>query len=147
MKKGIKKVIFVVFTTFLLSSSVTKPKPLIISITNVKTTNGNVRVGIYKKGNDFPNEKDTYQNKVYKVTKTGSILIKIEDLPYGEYAIGIYQDENKNATLDKNFVGAPKEPFAFSNNVKPLFTAPDFEECRFQYAENNVRMNLKLLNY
>ena len=147
MKKGIKKVIFVVFTTFLLSSSVTKPKPLIISITNVKTTNGNVRVGIYKKGNDFPNEKDTYQNKVYKVTKTGSILIKIEDLPYGEYAIGIYQDENKNATLDKNFVGAPKEPFAFSNNVKPLFTAPDFEECRFQYTEDNVRMNLKLLNY
>lgn len=147
MKNGIKKVIFVVLTTFLLSSSVTKPKPLFISITNVKTTNGNVRVGIYKKDNDFPNEKDTYQNKVYKVTKTGSILIKIEDLPYGEYAIGIYQDENKNATLDKNFVGAPKEPFAFSNNVKPLFTAPDFEECRFQYTEDNVRMNLKLLNY
>lgn len=147
MKNGIKTVIFVALTTLLMSSSLTKPKPLMINVTNVKTTTGNVRVGIYKKNNDFPNEKDTYQNKVYTINKTGSILIKIEDLPYGEYAIGIYQDENKNATLDKNFVGAPKEPFAFSNNVKPLFTAPDFEECRFRYAENNTTMSLRLLNY
>lgn len=142
-----KSVFLIIFAALFLSASEAEQTPLMITVTNIQSTTGNIRVGIYKKNNDFPNEKDTYKNKVYKISKTGSILIKIDDLPYGEYAIGIYQDKNKNTILDKNFVGAPKEPFAFSKNFKPLFSAPDFEDCSFQYSEKNATMSLKMLNY
>ncbi len=121
--------------------------PLTITITNVKTMEGNIRIGIYKADNDFPNEKDTYTQRVYKINGTGTISLKIKDLPYGKYGIALYHDENKNGTLDKNFVGAPKEPFAFSNNIKPKFSAPTFEDCAIQYSSKEHLLNVKLLNY
>jgi uncharacterized protein (DUF2141 family) len=49
----------------------------------------------------------------------------------GEWAVAVSQDLNNNDKLDKNFLGIPTEPFAFSNNVKPRLSAPRFEECKF----------------
>ena len=56
------------------------------------------------------------------------------DLPHGEWAVAITQDMNNNDKLDKNFVGIPTEPFAFSNNVRPVLAPPDFNECKFMVA-------------
>ncbi|UOG74530.1 DUF2141 domain-containing protein [Hymenobacter tibetensis] len=53
------------------------------------------------------------------------------NLPNGEWAVAITQDTNNNDKLDKNFVGIPTEPYAFSNNVRPKLAAPDFNECKF----------------
>lgn len=142
-----KSIFLIIFAALFLSANEVDKTPLTITITNIQSTKGNMRIGIYNATNDFPNEKDTYKNKVYKVSKTGSILIKIKDLPYGEYAIGFHHDENKNATLDKNFIGIPKEPFALSNNFKPRFSAPDFEDCKFTYSAKNSRISVELLNY
>ncbi|MBC8083701.1 MAG: DUF2141 domain-containing protein [Hymenobacter sp.] len=52
-------------------------------------------------------------------------------LPNGEWAVAITQDTNNNDKLDKNFVGIPTEPYAFSNNVRPKLAAPNFDECKF----------------
>jgi uncharacterized protein (DUF2141 family) len=73
--------------------------------------------------------------------------LEINDLPYGNYAIALYQDKNKNGTMDKNFVGVPKEPFAFTNNIKPRFSAPSFEDCEITYSEDNHKITVNLLNY
>jgi uncharacterized protein (DUF2141 family) len=121
--------------------------PLTLKLTNVQTTSGTIRVGIYTKKNEFPDEDDTYQNRIYNVPKTGTILIRIKDLPYGEYAIALAHDENGNKKMDYKLLGMPKEPFGFSNNFKPLFTAPDFEECAFEYSEKKNLIEVKLLNY
>jgi uncharacterized protein (DUF2141 family) len=31
-------------------------------------------------------------------------------------------------------LGVPTEPFAFSNNIRPKFSAPDFNECKFKVS-------------
>lgn len=53
------------------------------------------------------------------------------ELLKGEWAVAITQDLNNNDKLDKNFIGIPTEPYAFSNNVRPTIAAPDFNECKF----------------
>ena len=53
------------------------------------------------------------------------------DLPKGEWAVAITQDLNDNDKIDKNFLGIPTEPYAFSNNIRPTLAAPDFNECKF----------------
>ena len=53
------------------------------------------------------------------------------DLPRGEWAVSLTQDMNNNNKIDKNFLGIPTEPYAFSNNVRPTVAAPKFEECKF----------------
>ncbi|WP_081910733.1 DUF2141 domain-containing protein [Hymenobacter sp. APR13] len=60
------------------------------------------------------------------------------DLPNGEWAVAITQDMNNNDKLDKNFVGIPTEPFAFSNNVRPTLAPPDFNECKFTVSGPRV---------
>jgi uncharacterized protein (DUF2141 family) len=35
------------------------------------------------------------------------------DVPYGKYAITIYQDINENSEADMNFLSIPKEPIGF----------------------------------
>ncbi len=52
-------------------------------------------------------------------------------LPPGEWAVAITQDLNNNDKVDKNMLGIPTEPFAFSNNVRPHFAPPAFDECKF----------------
>lgn len=121
--------------------------PLTLKLTNVQTTSGTIRIGIYTKKNRFPDEDDIYQHRIYNVPSVGSILIKIKDLPYGEYAIALAHDENGNTKMDYKLLGMPKEPFGFSNNVRPVFTAPDFEECAFEYSEKINEIKVKLLNY
>jgi uncharacterized protein (DUF2141 family) len=139
--------LFIIFSGLFFSAIPMEQQPLMITVTNIKEVTGNMRVGIYKSTNDFPDESDTYKNKIYKISKTGTITLKISDLPYGNYAIAVYQDKNKNGTMDKNFVGVPKEPFAFANNVKPRFSAPNFEDCEITYSESNHEMKVTLLNY
>jgi uncharacterized protein (DUF2141 family) len=61
----------------------------------------------------------------------------------GAYAISIFQDENRNGELDSNFIGIPKEPYGFSNNLKKM-RPPSFEEALFEYEANEVvEINLK----
>lgn len=138
---------FIIFAGLFFSAIPMEQKPLTITVTNIKEVVGNMRVGIYKVSNNFPDEKDTYKNKIYKINKTGSMTLVINDLPYGEYAIAVYQDKNKNGTMDKNFVGVPKEPFAFANNIKPKFSAPSFKDCEINYSEINHEMKVTLLYY
>ena len=57
------------------------------------------------------------------------------DLPKGEWAVAITQDLNSNDKIDKNFLGIPTEPYAFSNNVHPTVAAPGFDECKFTVDE------------
>lgn len=138
---------FIIFAGLFFSAIPVEQKPLTITVMNIKEVVGNMRVGIYKSANDFPDENDTYKNKIYKISKTGTITLNINDLPYGNYAIAVYQDKNKNGTMDKNFVGVPKEPFAFANNIKPKFSAPSYKDCEIDYSEKNHEMTVTLLNY
>ena len=39
-----------------------------------------------------------------------------EDLPAGRYAVLAFHDQNANGTLDRNFLGIPREPLGFSRS-------------------------------
>lgn len=63
--------------------------------------------------------------------RQGAVVVAEVLLAPGEYAASIYYDENGNGELDRSFVGIPKEPVALSNNAKPGFGPPKFEDSLF----------------
>lgn len=67
------------------------------------------------------------------------------DLPLGDWAVAITQDTNNNDKLDKNFMGIPTEPFAFSNNVRPRLSPPDFNDCKFTVSGTGKVVTIALL--
>ena len=48
--------------------------------------------------------------------------------------------------MNRKFIGIPKEPYAFSNNIRPKLSKPTFEECKF-LLENNLAMQITLGHY
>jgi len=66
--------------------------------------------------------------------KDGRLLISLNMLPVadaGSLALSIYHDVNGNGRLDKNGMGMPTEPYAFSNNASGMFGPPSFEKAQF----------------
>jgi uncharacterized protein (DUF2141 family) len=49
-----------------------------------------------------------------------------EHLPPGDYGVAAIHDENRNARLDRNIIGIPKEGFGFANNPHVGLSAPAF---------------------
>ena len=53
-------------------------------------------------------------------------IVVWEHLPPGNYGVAAIHDENRNARLDRNFIGIPKEGFGFANNPRVGLSAPPF---------------------
>ncbi len=125
------------------SNSSTSKKPLLIKVTNLVSPSATVVVGVYTPGNKFLDINDQY--KVYYLKpKNGVLNAKLNDLKYGTYGIALFQDLDGNGKINKNALGIPKEPYAFSNNFKPMMKAPNFNNCKFSYnaACNNIEIKL-----
>ncbi len=83
------------------------------------------------------------QTKSFRAT--GDELTVEFELPSGEYAVSTYHDVNNNSELDRYFFGKPKEPYGFSNNVKPL-GPPSFEKCMFTLNNSLKIVSIKLID-
>jgi len=78
---------------------------------------------------------------------SGHHNLEIADLPHGQYAIAVYHDVNGNGKLDKNLLGIPSEPYAFSNNPRAKWKRPDFLDSQVQFNTARLNLVLELLNW
>ncbi len=130
----------------LLSAYKQERKPLKITFTNLKDTQSTIRVGVYRPQDNFPKSDIAY--KGYEINPKGknTVELSISDLEYGEYAIAVYQDKNGDKKLNTGMFGIPKEPYAFSNNFKPTFSAPKYSDCKFDYKAEKNEISIALLD-
>ena len=52
-----------------------------------------------------------------------------DHLPPGDYGVAAIHDENRNAKLDRNMIGIPKEGFGFANNPHVGLSSPPFQSA------------------
>ena len=126
-----------------LAGFVTNENPqLTIKIENIEVLEGDIRIGVFNTSENFLKQGLTFKNYIIAVKNTTETII-IDDLPKGEYAFLLYHDKNADGKMNRNLLGIPKEPFGFSNNVKPKFAKPTFEECEF-FLEENLVLQVRL---
>jgi len=114
-----------------------------LQIDNINSSEGRIWVGIY--------EQETYMDRerallrAYTSLDAESLSVAIEGLSYGDYAIAIFHDRNDNGELDRNFLGIPIEPFAFSGTLRSKFRLPRFNEVHFtlKEREHTIKTQLK----
>jgi len=106
---------------------------LLIRITQVKDKTHKLFIAVCRQSKGFPNELDMVQQFVLDPAANKDLSVTVTNLPYGKYAVSIFQDMNGNGKLDKGLFGIPTEPFAFSNNYHPTFRAPTWDDCAFDY--------------
>ena len=138
---------YTILLYFLLSAYIVpnQDPQLTIKIENIEVVEGYIRIGIFNASDTFFKKGSNY--KKYKIAVEDSIeSIVIDDLPIGEYAFILYHDKNSDGKMNRKFIGIPKEPYAFSNNIRPKLSKPTFEECKF-LLENNLAMQITLGHY
>jgi len=110
---------------------------LTLNIQNIEVFEGDIRIGVFNTSEKFLKRGFTFKNYKIAVRNTTETIV-IDDLPKGEYAFMLYHDKNADAEMNRNILGIPKEAFAFSNNVRPKFAKPTFEDCKFFLEEDLV---------
>ncbi|MCX7548265.1 DUF2141 domain-containing protein [Xanthomarina sp. F1114] len=134
------------FIYFLLALNLVNSTPpqLTINIENIESVKGEIVIGIYNSEIGFLGEETVLKEYKITVDNTTERFI-ITDLPIGNYAVSLFHDENSDGICNLNFIGIPKEPYGFSNNFKPKFSAPKFKDCKFSLNKDLV-LNIKLIN-
>jgi uncharacterized protein (DUF2141 family) len=117
---------------------------LTVNVTNLQSADAPVEMSIYGPDNNFPDPKG--QLAKYRFTPVNGVLAaKITDVPFGQYAIALYQDINNNGKLDTNFLGIPNEPIGFSNITENISSKPKFADCAFTFDADNNAITIRLI--
>lgn len=120
---------------------------IVINLNGMKNTNGKINIALYNSEQTF-NDPNQVFRKLFLPTTGGTMTINIDSLPPGQYAFGIFHDENDNASIDTNFLGVPQEGFAFSNNASGSFGPPAWAESKFDLPiKSTVTQNISLKFY
>ena len=127
-------------STVLLMSSHANAAELIVNVNKINTIKGHIMLGLYADEASYKQGTPVHSARV-KVSKNQT-KITFAELPEGEYAIKLFQDENDNNKMDMNMMGIPKESYGFSNNGG-RFGQPKYKEAKFSVKDNtSIEINL-----
>lgn len=116
---------------------------VLVEITNLRNTDGNVSLGIYTNQEDFEDE-DEYRLEVFSksdMTENGTLKVEFS-LPPGTYGIAYLDDENENGEMDYGLM-MPEEGFGFSNFKHSGLSKPDFEDFKFTVAQKPIKVYIQ----
>lgn len=132
-----------IYFSFLLGFLSHENPQLTLNIENIESLEGQIIIGIYNTEKGWL-EKDSEIKQFRVPVNNNTERLVITDLPKGDFAISMYHDKNSDGICNLNFIGIPKEPYGFSNNFKPKFSAPKYEDCKFSLTKDHV-LSIKLV--
>ena len=114
---------------------------LCVRVVGFTSDDGVVKIGLFNSAQRYAARAGSFK-KVKLPVKDKMCLWVIDRLPYGEYAVMLYHDENGNDKLDKNIVGVPKEPYGFSNNARANLGLPPYEQVKFLFDTEATTLDI-----
>ncbi|MDJ0784907.1 MAG: DUF2141 domain-containing protein [Desulfosarcinaceae bacterium] len=108
---------------------------IVVIIKNIASTDGEVGCGLFTDPESFPMGKPDVQ--VWLNASTDDVQCHFKAMPAGTYAVSVSHDLNGNRKVDTNFFGIPKEAWGVSNNVRPAFRPPRFDEAKFTVPDED----------
>ena len=143
----LKKIFFAFLITSLISIQLTtaqeKTCDISIVIKGLKNTNGQIMISINKGPEGWP-EENFIEQRIIPTFTAPDFTVIFEDVPYGNYAVGVLHDKDKSGEMTKNFIGIPKEAYGFTQNYKVVFRAPHYEEANFDANTPELTLEVNL---
>lgn len=139
-----KSILIALFPFLALSLMAEEGVKLTVTVTNIPGAQGDLLIGLYDSAESFTSAPLPQSPKI-TLTSKDNVTATIENVKPGRYAIAVIQDLNRNGELDKNFVGMPKEPLAFSVIDKIPKGKPKFEACSFEVLQADLAMTIELV--
>lgn len=116
--------------------------PLTVVVDNVRSNVGRVHVALCPQKaflkTDCPLEASS-------PAQTGSTSVTFANVPPGEWAAQVFQDENGNKKVDQNFLGIPREGVGFSRDARIALGPPKWRDAVFTHEAKaqSIRLSLR----
>jgi len=117
---------------------------LTVQISAIRNNQGDLYVALHNTKDTFlKNDKKPFSGKIVKAENNKSFVV-FENIPYGEYAVAVWHDENSNKKMDMKLGIIPTEGFGASNNPKTKMGPPNYDECKFMInsADKAIKINM-----
>jgi len=102
-----------------------------IEVEGLSSDQGTVNIALCKMPAEFAVEGEHFR-EIHLPIQNHHATWLLTGIPFGEYAVKLYQDKNRNGKMDTvPFLGNPLEPYGFSNNVRHAFGRPSYQEASF----------------
>jgi len=113
-----------------------------VHISDALPATGTVEVSLFNSADSFMRE--TYRQQSGKPDENGQFTANFAGLEEGEYAIVVVHDENGNSAYDNGFLGLGAEGIGYSNNVRPWFFRPDFDDVKFTVNAESTEIEIHI---
>ncbi len=115
-----------------------------VRVVNLRNSTGQVICTLFDSPAAFPSDSSKAIGQIAVPIKDDAAVCSFGALAPGKYALVTFHDENSNGKFDRNWLGLPKEGFAFSNNVRPVFSPPSFKAAAFDYAGGDLWLTVTM---
>jgi uncharacterized protein (DUF2141 family) len=113
-----------------------------VTVDGIRNDKGQIRLSIYASPKEWPDHAAPGRSQA-QPAKRGSVSFKF-DLPPGTYAIDGFHDEIGNGKFKTSLIGLPEEGYLFSNNVRPVLSAPSFESASFAVPPGGTAISISV---
>jgi uncharacterized protein (DUF2141 family) len=116
---------------------------LTVIITGFDNEEGKCRFALDNSKAVYEREDTVWIGKVLPIVNK-QVVVVIDSLQFGEYAVRVFHDENENETIDTNFLGIPTEDYGYSNNVSSWFGPPSWERAKFIFNQSEMTIEIEV---
>jgi len=126
----------------------TKPVPeagtgeLRVRLHGVSEGEGSLVCALFEDEASFDGDRGPLRSAV--VPATGESVEWTLELPFGAYAVKVYQDLDGDGELDRGPLRAPTEPYGISNDARGTFGPPPWEKARFEVDQPAVSLDISI---
>jgi uncharacterized protein (DUF2141 family) len=115
---------------------------LTVTIEGVRNAKGDIRISVYTSPSEWPDHPTRDHDQVLPA-KAGRVVFTY-DLPPGTYAVNGFHDEIGNGKFKTSLIGLPEEGYLFSNNVRPVLSAPSFQSASFKLPPEGAVISISV---
>jgi uncharacterized protein (DUF2141 family) len=116
---------------------------LVVRVEGLRNSAGDLRLSLYASPAEWPDEPRPEYRKIVPAHAPG-VTVTFE-VPPGTYALAGFHDENRNGEFDTDFLGIPREGYAFSNDARPGLSAPPFAAAAIAVPEAGARIVMRMV--
>ena len=119
---------------------------LTITIADIRESEGLLMIQVANSEKGFEFSEDSAAPPpvaISQLAEAGEMTFEVT-LPPGIYGARVLHDLNGTGKVDSNFVGMPKEPWAFSNNATGRLGPAKWQDAKFEISGNTaveIRLN------
>jgi len=125
------------------TDSTTQFGKIIVTIIGFENNEGDCRFAL-NNSEELHEREDTVFIGLILTIKNDTVVVEIDSLNYGWYAIKVLQDENRNVELDTDFLGIPSERYGYSNDASGWFGPPSWEKAKFLLNQEVLEMEIEV---